>query len=647
MSEVAVTEEQSRADDPPAGVPGGAPLPRATESPARNGLAAVRPLGRLLPRIRPHAGVLAIATLCLILAAAAGLVFPLIVRDLLDAAFVEGSRSRLDRIALVMLALFAAQAGLNFVQVYLLSATSERIVSRLREDLFAHLVRLSPGFFTERRTGELTSRLTADIGVLQTVLGHYISELARQALYLMGGVVLLTLTHPRLTVVTLVVAPVVVGIALLFGRALRRASTGVQDQIAEATAVADESFSHIRTVQSFTREAEETRRYGERMGDVILRAVRRARIRGLFFGALTFFGFAAVAAVLWQGGHLVLAGALTAGALVQFLLLAVTVAAAIGALASLFGSYQEAVGAARRVFELLDTEPTVADSARPARLATPVRGEVALERVSFRYGAELPEVLRDVSLRIRPGEVVALVGPSGSGKTTIASLLPRFWDAGAGRITLDGHDVRDLALRDLRLAIGIVPQEPALFSGTVRENIAYGRPNAAESEIVAAARAAHATEFIDRLPNGLDTRVGERGVKLSGGQRQRIAIARVFLKNPAVVVLDEATSSLDSESERLVEEAMEDLLQGRSTLIIAHRLSTVLRADRVVVIDRGRIIEEGRHAELMATEGVYARLYRGQFRGEPGWVAPEAEEVAKSSVKGSHLVTESPSTVAK
>jgi subfamily B ATP-binding cassette protein MsbA len=311
----------------------------------------------------------------------------------------------------------------------------------------------------------------------------------------------------------------------------------------------------------------------------------------------------------------VLQGLLTPGALVSFLLYAITVAAAVGSLASLFGAYQEAVGAATRVFELLDTRPTVAEPARPTPLPRPARGDVLVDGVSFRYNEALPPALDDVSLRVAPGEVVALVGPSGAGKTTLASLLPRFWDVTSGRITLDGVDVRELSFADLRGAIGMVPQEPALFSGTVRENIAYARPHATEREIVAAARAAHALEFIERLPEGLDTRVGERGVKLSGGQRQRLAIARVFLKDPAVVVLDEATSSLDAESERLIEEAMVELLRGRSTLIIAHRLSTVRRADRVVVLDKGRVVEEGTHDSLLAANGLYARLYRGQLRG--------------------------------
>jgi subfamily B ATP-binding cassette protein MsbA len=342
----------------------------------------------------------------------------------------------------------------------------------------------------------------------------------------------------------------------------------------------------------------------------------------MFFGILTFCAFGAVVAVLWQGGRLVLEGALTAGALVSFMLYALYVAGAVGSLGSLFGVYQEAVGAARRTFELLGTKSSIVDPPEPAALAQPVRGEVELSRVTFRYAASLPDVLADVSLRIGAGEVVALVGPSGAGKTTIASLIPRFWDVTTGTVTLDGHDVRDLSLNDLRGSIGIVPQEPTLFSGTIRENIAYALiqdgVNPPEDAIRNAASAAHALEFIERLNEGFDTLVGERGVKLSGGQRQRLAIARVFLKNPAVVILDEATSSLDSESERLVEEAMEKLLQGRSTLIIAHRLSTVQRADRVVVIDRGKIIEEGSHADLLASEGFYSRLFRGQFRDREG-----------------------------
>lgn len=583
-------------------------------------LPSPKPLGQLLPRVRPHASRIAAAVVCLIISVGIGLAFPQIVRQLLDAAFVQHDSDLLDRIAIGLIGLFAIQAALNFTQVYLLTITSERIVATLRRDLFAHLIRLSPGFFTERRTGELTSRLSADTTVLQTVLSYNLSEFARQSLFLIGGIVLLTMTHPLLALTTLAVVPIVIGAALFFGRQLRRASTGVQDRIAEATGTAEEAFSQIRTVQSFTRENEETRRYTAHMAHVIAAAMDRSRIRATFFGILTFCAFGGVVAVLWQGGRLVLDGTLTAGALVSFLLYALYVAGAVGSLGSLFGVYQEAVGAARRTFDLLETEPEIASPVNAVKLEKPVKGEVELENVTFAYGNGLPEVISDLSLRIAPGEVVALVGPSGAGKTTVASLIPRFWDVTDGVIRVDGHDVRTLTLEDLRGAIGMVPQEPALFSGTVRENIAFaltddGHPPS-EEEIHRAARAAHATEFIDRLVEGFDTLVGERGVKLSGGQRQRLAIARVFLKNPAIVILDEATSSLDSESERLVEEAMEELLQGRSTLIIAHRLSTVQRADRVVVIDRGRVVEEGRHSDLLAAEGVYSRLYRGQFRDE-------------------------------
>jgi subfamily B ATP-binding cassette protein MsbA len=581
-------------------------------------LPSPKPLGSLFNRVRPHASRIAVALACLLVSVGIGLAFPQIVRHLLDAAFVSHDSSLLDRIALGLLGLFAIQAVLNFVQVYLLTITSERIVASLRRDLFAHLIRLSPGFFTEQRTGELTSRLSADTTVLQTVLSYNLSEFARQSLFLIGGIVLLTMTHWKLALTTLAVVPIVIGAALFFGRQLRKATAGVQDRIAEATGSAEEAFSQIRTVQSFTREAEETRRYTGHMAHVIAAAMDRSRIRATFFGILTFCAFGGVVAVLWQGGRLVLEGTLTAGALVSFLLYALYVAGAVGSLGSLFGVYQEAVGAARRTFDLLATHPDIAEPASPEHLSKPARGEVVINDVTFRYAPGLPEVLSNVSLTIKPGEVIALVGPSGAGKTTLASLIPRFWDVTEGNILVDGHDVKSLSLEDLRGAIGLVPQEPALFSGTVRENIAYAAPEddriPGEDEIRRAADAAHATEFIDRLVEGLDTLVGERGVKLSGGQRQRLAIARVFLKDPAIVILDEATSSLDSESERLVEEAMQELLQGRSTLIIAHRLSTVLRADRVVVLDRGRIVEEGRHSELLASEGVYSRLYRGQFR---------------------------------
>ncbi|HMJ20196.1 MAG TPA: ABC transporter transmembrane domain-containing protein, partial [Gemmatimonadaceae bacterium] len=465
------------------------PTPRQQEA-----VSSPRPLRRLLPRIRPYIWRLTLAFVCLLGSASIALAFPQIVRHLLDAAFISADASLLNRIALGLLVLFAIQAALNFVQVYLLTSTSELVIAQLREELFAHLVRLSPAFFTERRTGELTSHLSADTAVLQTVLSYNLSEFARQTLFLIGGIVLLTLTDVNLTATTLAVVPLVVGAAVIFGRALRRASTGVQDRVAQATGTADEAFSQIRTVQSYTAEAEEGRRYGSHLDKVIEAAIKRARIRGTFFGILTFCGFGGVVAVLWQGGRQVLAGSLTAGALVSFLLYALYVAGAVGSLASLFGAYQEAVGAARRVFDLLETESTIRDPVKPLHLTRPLRGEVVMDNVSFHYNPALPEVLHGLSLRINAGEVVALVGPSGAGKTTIASLLPRFWDVTGGRITLDGIDIRDLSLKELRGAIGIVPQEPTLFSGTIRENIAYAgigddgsRPS--EEAIQAAAKA--------------------------------------------------------------------------------------------------------------------------------------------------------------
>jgi subfamily B ATP-binding cassette protein MsbA len=565
---------------------------------------------------------LALATLTLTISALIGLAFPMVVRYLLDAAFIQRNRAILDRIAIGLVVLFSIQAALNYAQTYLLSAVGERVVAGLRRELFAKLLEMPPGFFAERRTGELTSRLTMDIGLLQGVLSHQIAEFSRQMLALVGGIILLTLMQPRLTITALGVVPLVVGSALYFGRRLRRMTVSVQDKVAEATAVAEEAFSQIRTVQSFVQEPAERQRYGERIGESVRAALVRANIRGIFFGVLTFSTFVGIVFVLWQGGVQVLAGRLTPGELVQFLLYTITIAAAIGALASFFSSYQEAVGAAERVFEILEISPAITNPARPLALPSPTCGSVAYEGVYFRYQRDpaLPWTLENIRLSCRPGEVVALVGPSGGGKTTLVSLLPRFWDVDRGRVSLDGIDVRDLGLAELRGAIGIVPQDPALFSGTIRDNIAYARPGASAEEVEAAARAAHAHEFIERLPQRYDTLVGERGIKLSGGQRQRVAIARAILKDPAVLILDEATSNLDTESERLIEDAMGRLLVGRTTLIIAHRLSTVRRADRLVVLDHGQIVEEGTHGELLELRGLYARLYQRQFRDEPSEV---------------------------
>jgi subfamily B ATP-binding cassette protein MsbA len=599
-------------------------------------------LRQLLPRLRPHRGKLLVATVMLLGSSAAGLVFPRVVGRILDSAFVAQSRSELDGTALFLVGLFALQAVMNFVQAYLLSVTGEKIIAQLRMDLFGHLLRLPPAFFADRRTGELTSRLGTDVSMLQGVLTMHSTELFRQVLMLVGAVVMLTVTHIYLTLVTLVVVPIVVGTAFYFGKRLRVASQGVMDQVAEASAIAEEAFAQIRVVQSFVREPHEGGRYGQRIAESVQVALRRSVTRAFFFSIIGFVSFSASVLVLWIGGRMVLTGELTAGTLVSFLLYSAMAAGAVGSLGGLWSAYQEAVGAAGRVFELLRSRPNLRDPDAPVTLQKPVRGAVAFDDVWFRYEVpdELPQLefprlpwqgqvaepelpkpmgppdwtLRGISFRIDPGETVALVGPSGAGKTTIAALIPRFWDAQKGVVSLDGTDVRQLRLADLREAVGLVPQETLLFSGTVRDNIAYGQPDASDEQVYAAARAAHAHEFVQLMPEGYATRVGERGIKLSGGQRQRIALARAILKDPAVLILDEATSSLDAESEALIEDALNHLLRNRTTLIIAHRLSTVRRADRLLVLEGGRIVEEGSHAELLAAGGLYARLYARQFR---------------------------------
>ena len=570
-------------------------------------------LGRLTPRVRPYLTSLIAASVILVVSTAIALAFPLIVRELLDAAFLEGSGELLNLIAIGLLALFALQAVLNFAQSYLTASVAERVIADLRNDLFAHLLRQPRGFFSLRRVGELSSRIASDAALIQNVLRFGIPELARQGIFLVGALALVTATNPRLTLVTLTAIPIAAGVGWFFGRRVRHLSTGIQDHLASAVARAEQAFTQIRTVQAFTREAWERDRFGVEIGRTRDEGLKRAVARAALTGAVTFAAFGAIVVVLWEGGRLVLAGELSPGTLVAFLLYAVTISGAITSLAGFYGNLNEAAGAARHIFELLDDEPILVDPPEPIAFAAPVRGTIAYRDVHFRYGPDLPYVLRGIDLEIEEGETVALVGSSGAGKSTLASLLPRFFDVEHGSVSIDGVDVRAVRLEDLRSVIGIVPQEPMLFAGTVRENLLYGDFDATEADLDEVAAAAHADIFIRDLPDAYDQLIGERGVTLSAGQRQRLAIARVMLRRPRILILDEASSSLDAESERLVQDALDRLMSHCTTLVIAHRLSTVIRADRIVVLDEGVISAVGSHANLLEHDAVYQRLYRRQF----------------------------------
>jgi ATP-binding cassette, subfamily B, bacterial MsbA len=600
------------------------------------------PLRRLVRFTRPYAGRLGLALATSAIGSLVFLAFPVVVGDLFNTAFGTGGPSLtgwltgaggapapadanagglggataadLDRIAMVLIAVFAINAVTSYVRVYQLAYVGEGVVADLRRSVFEHLLSLSVRFFETRKTGEITSRLTSDIATIQSAVSNVLVQLVSQSVSLVGGVVVLFVINARLTLVMLAVLPAVIVAAAVFGRRLRRISTAFQDELAAANARAEEAIVGVRVVQSFTAEGHEARRYGDAIAATFRSALRRARVRALFVPSIITGFFFGIGLVLWYGGRLALAGELPPGDLITFLLLTVTVAGSIGAFTGLYSQVQEAIGASRRVFELLDTAPDLAEPEHPLALRE-VRGEVRFEDVRFRYGDRGDDwVLDGIDLVARPGEVVALVGPSGAGKSTLVTLIPRFFDPVEGRVTLDGVDLRDLDPRALRRHVGVVPQETLLFSGTIADNVRYGRPDASDDEVVAAAVAANADGFVRSFPDAYDTLVGERGVKLSGGQRQRIAIARAVLKDPRILVLDEATSSLDSESEALVQSALERLMRGRTTFVIAHRLSTVHNADRIVVVDRGRIVQSGRHAELMASGGLYADLYETQFR---------------------------------
>ncbi|MEM1042715.1 MAG: ABC transporter transmembrane domain-containing protein [Bacteroidota bacterium] len=569
-------------------------------------------LRRILGYARPYGRRLAAALLLSVLGSLTALVIPLGLRALIDAVFQNGDRGMLDTLALALLALFLVQTLLSFVGWYWMAWVGERIIADLRRQVYTHLHRLGLRFYTGSRVGEITSRLTNDVGKLQSAVTNDLSQLVAQVLTLVGSVALMLVLNWRLSLVVFATVPVVTLMARHFGAIVRRYARAIQDRLAETTAIAEEALAAVRVVKAFAREDYETDRYGAAVEDLFGTARRQALISSAFWSVVGLLFLSGLVVIFWYGGVEVLAGRLTAGDLVAFIFYAFSIAQSVGVLSRLYTSYSSAAGASERVFELLDTEPEI-ESAPGAKPLPPLRGEVAFDDVTFGYD-DGPPVLRDVSFRVRPGQTVALVGPSGAGKTTLMNLIPRLYDPDLGAVRLDRHDLRDVTVLSVRGQIGLVSQEIQLFGASIGENIRYGRLDATDDEVRAAAEAANAAAFIEALPGGYATAVGERGVKLSGGQRQRVAIARALLKDPRILLLDEATSALDSESEALVQEALDRLLDGRTAFVIAHRLATVRDADRILVLDAGRIVEDGTHADLTARDGLYRRLADLQFR---------------------------------
>ncbi len=569
-------------------------------------------LRRLLALARPEASTLVPATFYLVLGSGMSLLYPQAMRLIIDEALGARNAALVDKAAAGMLAIFAIQAFALARRYSLFATAGERVVTRLRQDLFASLMNQEVGFFDSRKTGELTNRLASDTTVIQSTVSAYISMALRSGAQALGGVALLFYTSPKLALLMLAIVPPVAVGAVVYGRRVRGIAKQVQDALAASNEVAEESLSGIRTVRSFAAEKSEVARYRQTVENAFALTRKRIGQSAAFMGGASFAGYAAAAVVLWYGGRLVLDGTLTVGGLTSFLIYSLMVAFSLSTIADIWAEFMRASGAAERVFELLDRKPEI--PATGGERLPAVQGRVEFRDVHFSYPSrpDVP-VLQGIHLTLEPGEVVAIVGPSGAGKSTLAALLARMYDPQGGHLELDGRDLKTLDPEWLRQRIGTVAQEPLLFSSSVVDNIRYGRMGATLEEVQAAARAANAHDFITRVPEGYDTLVGERGVQLSGGQKQRVAIARAVLKDPRILVLDEATSALDAESEHLVKDALERLMKGRTTLIIAHRLSTVVGADRVLVLEGGKVVQSGSHAALMGQDGLYRRLVERQF----------------------------------
>jgi ATP-binding cassette subfamily B protein len=596
---------------PPAGIPTDETDPTVVAK----GRARLRPLLALAPYVARYHGRALLALVALTVAALTTLVVPLAVRRMIDFGFTPKGIELINSYFSLMIAVVAVLAFASAARFYLVMSIGERIVADLRRDVFAHLISLSPAFFDSARSGELISRLTADTTQIKSAVGASVSIALRNLMLFIGASVMMVITSPRLSGFVLLAIPFIVLPLVAFGRWVRRLSRNAQDTLAEASAYASELVGASRIVQAYTGEQLAHDRFGSDIEQAYEAARNSSRARAVLTAIIIFIVFTSVVAILWIGSHDVLTGSISAGRLGQFVLYAAFAAAGLGQLSEVWGELSAASGAAERLFEILRVKPEITAPTSPRNLPAPPRGHVNFENIAFAYPAR-PDIraVDGVSLSVRAGEKVAIVGPSGAGKSTLFHLLLRFYDPASGAISFDGVPIKSVDPRELRARIALVPQEPVVFAASASDNIRFGRPDASDAEVERAAGLAHANEFIRQLQGGFETPLGERGVMLSGGQRQRIAIARAILRDAPLLLLDEATSSLDAESEILVQTALEELMRDRTTLVIAHRLATVLSCDRIMVLDQGRIVEQGRHASLVAANGLYARLARLQFQ---------------------------------